>query len=66
MLHFDGKAGSSIRQKPQEFRFKPQRRYADGLAGSGEVRGAHEAISTTGGSLLDERPSSAEPKMRAG
>jgi len=50
----------------QEFRFKPQRRYADGLAGSGEVRGAHEAISTTGGSLLDERPSSAEPKMRAG
>jgi hypothetical protein len=61
-----GRLAQASAKNPQEFRFKPQRRYADGLAGSGEVRGAHEAISTTGGSLLDERPSSAEPKMRAG
>jgi hypothetical protein len=37
-----------------------------GWPAQAKVRGAHEAVSTTGRSLLDEQASSAKPKMQTG
>jgi len=58
-LYTQGDQSSSVERLCQEFRFEPQRRYADDWPAQAKVRGVHEAVSTTGRSLLDEQASSA-------